>query len=300
MEKSKTIIRVAKDENYVTLNNTALRDKNLSWQAKGMHSFLMSNVDTWEIYLTDLKNRSSNGRDATASILNELIKAGYISRTKTRNEFNQFEGYSYVVTEIPNVEPCPEKPYTGNPNSGNPTLISTMLNNDYAKASQPAPKSGNKPDNLQDFTAYLLSLNEKITASLAESWYNYAETNGWKCRNWKPFYKTKVEKNSELIESQHQISAKAEQTKLEYISVKEQTDALSLMATEIYKAYVKNTGKSSLDVSRGIYSLVQKHSDACWLCSVDTLKCDYTQAKANPDIYFSELEAWLASQIKAK
>ena len=54
------IIRVIKDKSnpYVMLNKTCLRDEKLSWKAKGLHSYLLSLPDDWQIYIEDLNNIS--------------------------------------------------------------------------------------------------------------------------------------------------------------------------------------------------------------------------------------------------
>lgn len=99
------IVRVIKDRRnpYVMLNKTCLRDEKLSWKAKGLHSYLLSLPDDWQIYIEDLKKRSKDGRDSTTSAVNELMKQGYIKRTHTKDEkTGKFKGgYDYEVYEMP-------------------------------------------------------------------------------------------------------------------------------------------------------------------------------------------------------
>ena len=99
------IIRVIKDKSnpYVMLNKTCLRDNKLSWKAKGLHAYLLSLPDDWQIYIEDLKNRSKDGRDSTTSAVNELMKKGYIKRTPAKDEkTGRFKGgYDYEVYEMP-------------------------------------------------------------------------------------------------------------------------------------------------------------------------------------------------------
>lgn len=99
------IVRVIKDKSnpYVMLNKTCLRDEKLSWKAKGLHSYLLSLPDDWQIYIEDLKNRSKDGRDSTTSAVNELMKKGYIKRTPAKDEkTGRFKGgYDYEVYEMP-------------------------------------------------------------------------------------------------------------------------------------------------------------------------------------------------------
>jgi len=49
--------------------------------------------------VSDLKNRSTNGRDSTGAIINELIAAGYITRQLLQSESGKFEGYDYTIFE---------------------------------------------------------------------------------------------------------------------------------------------------------------------------------------------------------
>lgn len=99
------IVRVIKDKSnpYVMLNKTCLCDEKLSWKAKGLHSYLLSLPDDWNIYIEDLKNRSKDGRDSTTSAVNELIKMGYIKRAPAKDEkTGKFKGgYDYEVYEMP-------------------------------------------------------------------------------------------------------------------------------------------------------------------------------------------------------
>lgn len=108
------IIRVLKDKNnpYVMVNKTCLQDNELSWKAKGLHTYLMSLPDDWKIYIDDLKNRSRDGRDATSNILRELISKGYIKRVARRDSDTNklLGGYDYEVYEVPIDNPQILKP----------------------------------------------------------------------------------------------------------------------------------------------------------------------------------------------
>lgn len=99
------IVRVIKDKSnpYVMLNKTCLHDDQLSWKAKGLHSYLLSLPDNWKIYIADLKNRSKDGKHSTSNTIKELIDAGYVKRIAKRDkETNKFiGGFEYEVYEIP-------------------------------------------------------------------------------------------------------------------------------------------------------------------------------------------------------
>ena len=65
-------------KNFKTIDLRPLYDKTLSWQAKGLHTYLISRPDNWVLNKTDLINRSKNGRDAVQAMLKELKDAGYL------------------------------------------------------------------------------------------------------------------------------------------------------------------------------------------------------------------------------
>ncbi len=141
-----SIIRVQKNSNYSVISNVHLQDETLSWKAKGILSYLLSKPDSWQVYISHLKNQSTDGRDATASGIRELINAGYISRDYTRNEVGQMTGRSYVVYESSFEQKAVnkgDKPKTENPILDNPTLLNTDVKQTLKKTTtdvQPPPE----------------------------------------------------------------------------------------------------------------------------------------------------------------
>ena len=95
------IHRHKKVSSFVTLDTHCLRNQDIKWDAKGLHSYLCQLPSDWQINISDLSNRSNVGRDATSAPMNALIKAGYIIRQKTKNENGKFAGYEYHVFERP-------------------------------------------------------------------------------------------------------------------------------------------------------------------------------------------------------
>ena len=136
------IIRVIKDKNnpYVMLNKTCLQDSSISWKAKGLHSYVMSLPDGWDIYLSDLTNRSKDGKDSTNSALKELEKKGYLSRLIKRDEKGKLlGGYDYIFYEVPNnISPKSEKPKSEKPLliNNNITKETSLINNNITKETE--------------------------------------------------------------------------------------------------------------------------------------------------------------------
>ena len=116
--------------NFTYLNNTCIRDKNLSLKAKGLHTYFMSLPPGWKLYKRELVKHSRDGMDSVNSALNELINAGYVEVTKQqRTDSGQFSGNVYgfhakpIRNDIDNsrngfsatVKPSTDEPCTENP-----------------------------------------------------------------------------------------------------------------------------------------------------------------------------------------
>ena len=110
---------------FVQIDREALQNKCLSWKSKGLLGYLLSLPDDWQIYVSELKQHATDGRDSTANALKELIKNGYVTREKVQNkDTGRFEGYDYTVYDQPvrvSEKPKPENPETDKPETGTPS-----------------------------------------------------------------------------------------------------------------------------------------------------------------------------------
>ena len=84
-----TVFRVEKIENYTTISNYHLQDKNLSNKAKGLLTIMLSLPPNWDMTMKGLVSLSSDGIDAIRTTITELEKNGYLSRTRGRSELGQ-------------------------------------------------------------------------------------------------------------------------------------------------------------------------------------------------------------------
>ena len=115
-------VKQHRKENFTILDNTCIRDNQLSWKSKGLHTYLMSLPEDWKICLSDLIKRSIDGRDSVTSAIRELESRGYIQRDVQRTEKGCFKNFCYMVFESPkeqSAEKC-EQPFTENPKTDNP------------------------------------------------------------------------------------------------------------------------------------------------------------------------------------
>lgn len=138
------ILRIHKKQNnFVILDKTCLSDEKLSWGAKGLHAFLISLPDDWQVRVSDLQKRSTNGRDAVRGFLNELERAGYIQKSPRRNDdTGRFGGLEYLVLENPESDfeqnsPTPENPFSVK----NEQIAQTLPSTEKPRPGNPAPEN---------------------------------------------------------------------------------------------------------------------------------------------------------------
>lgn len=124
---SKSIFRQKRKSNYTIVPNEMLNNKNLSWKAKGMLTYLLSLPDKWEVYAAHLRTVSVDGNDSTVSGLHELMQFKYVWR-KPRSG-NEPGGWEYLVFDEPQLDdpfrdgnsPSRENPEAGKPASNKET-----------------------------------------------------------------------------------------------------------------------------------------------------------------------------------
>ena len=119
------VIRVQKTKNYTVMANYHLRDKRLSFKAKGLMSFMLSLPEEWDYTVNGLSAFATDGRDGVREALRELETAGYLrmGQSRTSGKFGKTE---YIITEKPFTgNPLTGKPITAKPITENPTQLST-------------------------------------------------------------------------------------------------------------------------------------------------------------------------------
>ena len=123
---------VQRTTGYTVMSNYHLRDKNLKLGTKGLLSVILSLPEDWDYTIAGLAVVCGTGKDAVRAAVNELEKAGYITRTQIKAEGGKFGGNQYIIREIPEAVSAPlsgfpttEKPTTGKTLSEKPTEIIT-------------------------------------------------------------------------------------------------------------------------------------------------------------------------------
>ena len=113
------VFRVERNTGYTVMSNHHLRNKELTLKAKGLLSQMLSLPEDWDYTLAGLSHINREKIDAIREAVKELEKAGYIVRSRERDEKGRLRGADYVIYEQP---PILDYPTLENPTLDNPTL----------------------------------------------------------------------------------------------------------------------------------------------------------------------------------
>jgi len=128
------VFRVERNTGYTVMSNHHLRNKELSLKAKGLLSQMLSLPEDWDYTLAGLSHINREKIDAIREAVKELEKAGYIVRSRERDEKGRLRGADYIIYEQPQPQPPTlDLPTLENPTLDNPTLENpTQLNKDIS------------------------------------------------------------------------------------------------------------------------------------------------------------------------
>ena len=159
------VFRVERNTGYTVMSNHHLRNKELSLKAKGLLSQMLSLPEDWDYTLAGLSHINREKIDAIREAVKELEKAGYIVRSRERDEKGRLRGADYVIYEQPQPKepeaatsseqpPTSDLPTLENPTLDNPTLEKptqekptlenpTQLNKDIQRTDLPKKEKSN-------------------------------------------------------------------------------------------------------------------------------------------------------------
>lgn len=147
------IIRGKRRTNFTMISNTGLKDKNMSWKAKGLLAYMLSLPDDWQFYESELTNHVTDGKDSTRTALKELEKNGYLVRKQKRANDGKFAQVDWVVYD----EPVSDIPEPANP----PLLNTNKLNTNKSMSGKPDKKPSSNEMKENASKTIITYLNEK-------------------------------------------------------------------------------------------------------------------------------------------
>ena len=106
---------IVKKENFTTVHNNLILDESISWKAKGILLYMLSRPNDWKFNIKEISKNAKDGTDSVKYGLQELVKAGYISRKRNSDgtldyyifedkEKNNIVDYMSKAVEKPQVE----------------------------------------------------------------------------------------------------------------------------------------------------------------------------------------------------
>jgi hypothetical protein len=103
------IIRERRPNRYVVIPNEAVQNHALSFKARGVLAYLLSQPDHWTISGAALaKMAAQDGREAIRTALLELEQAGYLVRRRVQNPATGHWGWHQVLHDQPVRNPVDE------------------------------------------------------------------------------------------------------------------------------------------------------------------------------------------------
>lgn len=135
MSDNQRIYKNFANGNFTQIRNEPLNERNLSWKAKGILTYLASLPNDWEIYKSEIMTHSKDGKDSFESGWKELKMAGYVKGEKIR-ENGKFVNFVWYASDQPiysvenNFSPSkPDFPVSGLPDTGKPANTNTNVTN---------------------------------------------------------------------------------------------------------------------------------------------------------------------------
>lgn len=117
---------------FTVISLSGVEDTNLSWEAKGLLTYLISRarIPGWILYKNDLLKRSNKCRkDKLDKILAELKEYGYLEINNGRNKKGQWV-YDWILRDKPsnkNKKPDKDLPHTDKPVTVEPDTVNTHI-----------------------------------------------------------------------------------------------------------------------------------------------------------------------------
>lgn len=118
------------DEQFTQIPNAWVRDTRLSLKAKGLLAQILSHAPGWSLSIRALATANQCGVDMIRSAVDELMSAGYLTRSdsRERNEQGHLQDYVYMTHD-----PVLENPTLDFPTLDNPTPKNTIPKEEQVK-----------------------------------------------------------------------------------------------------------------------------------------------------------------------
>ena len=161
------VFRTEKVSDYAVIAKHHLKNRALSYKAKGLMTFMLCVPDDWDYSMAGLAILANDGIDGVRSGIRELEKHGYLTRRRIRDAGGKLGDIEYTVHEIPKISKgnaLPNPPREPPPTSALPTLEKPILENPTLdKPTQVLPTQ----ENPMQYSNNALSISESNNKELS-------------------------------------------------------------------------------------------------------------------------------------
>lgn len=160
-------LRKEHKENYTCISNDVFRS-DLSLKARGMLCTMLSLPDDWEFSENGLQAILKDGQTSIRSAIKELEAAGFLSRTRERDESGRMGKCVWIVCDYPRFE----NPNLANSNLGIEPQLSTKEQSTKGQSTKESSTKREPRHKYGEYQNVLLSDSdmEKLQAEFPTDW----------------------------------------------------------------------------------------------------------------------------------
>lgn len=203
------IYRAKRQTNFTMLSNVGLKDKRLSFKAKGILAYMLSLPDDWVFYETEIIKHATDGKQSLRSGLKELQETGYLVKHQSR-EKGKFSNVEWVISDEPNLDittfvpsttfTSTEKPTTEKPSTDNRPLLNT--NNTKDLYIQNTDKDSPQSQKRYDDNSHYMKLAQRLLNHIQQRDPKYKDRN---MQTWADDMRKLVELDKRSIEEVERV-----------------------------------------------------------------------------------------------
>lgn len=135
------VVRRSRPQNFTVLDNAVLRDRNLSWKAKGLFGFLSSCSSSYRLTISRLAEHSGDGRESTMSAVRELQRCGYLQIERLRGTGGRFVSTTWIIKDPADRAPEGAPSRVADEQQGAPSLSSDSRREQLSRSKVREPGS---------------------------------------------------------------------------------------------------------------------------------------------------------------
>lgn len=124
---SRSFVNDRPDNRYTKIRNAMLEDPRLTLKAKGLLTLMVSRPPGWAYYETQLVTLNKDKLASLRSGMQELIDAGYVTRTRQRKDDGTLSSTTYSVTDEPEADGNSTSTYMRKTNVGETNVGKTNV-----------------------------------------------------------------------------------------------------------------------------------------------------------------------------